>query len=113
MVRGDSVFVMEGLCGQPGLKARLLHPALWECVLLVHAGFGPERITRKDELNHCLDLALGFLILNHLIFHFITDLGQFLFLLLLMRFDQPDRAFAAVLLWSISLLFLLLWLNKG
>ena len=89
MVWRDSVVVMEGSCGQSGLKARLLHPALWKCVLLVHGVFGSKWVARKDELDHGLNLALSFLILCHLMFKFIIDfdLGQFLFLLLFVRLN--------------------------
>ena len=104
MVRGDSVVIMEGSCGQAGLKVRLLHPTLWECFLLVYVMFGSERVAREDELDHGLDLALSFLILSYLMLNIITDLGQFLFLLFFVRFDQPDHAFPAVLLRSITLL---------
>ena len=109
-----TMIVVEGGCSQPGLKARLLHSTLWKCVLLVHVRFGSKWVTWKDELNHRLYLALSFLILHHLMLFdhlLITDLGQFLFLLFLVRLDQSDRAFAAVLLWSIILIFLF-WLQK-
>ena len=109
MVRGDSLVVVEGGCGQSGLKVRLLHPTLWECVLLVYVMFGSEWVARKDKFDHGLDLALSFLILSYLMFNIITDLGQFLFLLFFVRFDQSNHAFSAVLLRSITLL-LRLWL---
>ena len=111
MVWGDSLVVVEGSCGQSGLKVRLLHPTLWECVLLVHVMFGSEWVARKDKFDHGLDLALSFLILSYLMFNIITDLGQFLFLLFFVRFDQSNHAFSAVLLRSITLL-LRLWLDQ-
>ena len=110
MVWGDPVIVVEGGCGQSGLKVRLLHPTLRECVLLVYVMFGSEWVAREDKFDHGLDLALSFLILSYLMFNIITDLGQFLFLLFFVRFDQPDYAFSAVLLRSITLI-LRLWLD--
>ena len=109
MVWGNSLVVVEG--GQSGLKVRLLHPTLWECVLLVHVMFGSEWVAREDKFDHGLDLALSFLILSHLMFNIITDLGQFLFLLFFVRFDQSNHAFSTVLLRSITLL-LQLWLDQ-
>ena len=68
IVRGGTILIVEGGSSHSGLKARLLHPTLWKSVLLILVLFRSEWVARENELNHCLDFALGFLVFNHLMF---------------------------------------------